>query len=305
MSKQIIDTETNISPVESIGNSKSEAYTSSKNREIAWPAFLFIVGVHIAALAGFWTFTWPALFLCLFMHWVTGGVGITLGFHRLLTHRSFKAPKALEYFLAIIGTLACQGGPIKWVVAHRIHHAFSDEEGDPHTPIQSFFWAHMGWCMHKNNLIDDPKNYPRFAPDLTKDKVMQFIDNTHILWTVALAGLFYALGGWPFVVWGIFVRLVLVYHTTWFVNSATHVWGYRTYKSGDQSTNLWWVALLSYGEGWHNNHHAFQTSARHGLAWWEFDTTYMMIRVLRFLGLATEVKIPSQHLLATKKIKAA
>ena len=267
---------------------------------IHWPASVFIIGVHILALAGIFTFSWKALILCVVMHWVTGGVGITLGYHRLLTHRSFKTPKLIEYFLALMGSLACQSGPIKWVVAHRLHHAYSDQVGDPHSPKHGFFWAHMGWCLVENRQVDNPAIQAKIAPDLVKDKVMVFMDNTHILWTILLAAGLYAWGGWPFVIWGVFVRLVLVYHATWFVNSAAHVWGYKTYKSSDDSMNLWWVALMTYGEGWHNNHHAFQYSAKHGLQWWEFDTTYMMIQFLKFFGLASAIKLPPERLLSQK-----
>jgi fatty-acid desaturase len=277
-------------------------FVHPSKQKIHWPAASFIIGMHVLALLGFFTFTWKAFALFIFMHWLTGGVGITLGFHRLLTHRSFQVPKVVEYFLALCGTLACQGGPITWIATHRVHHTYSDQEKDPHSPLVSFFWAHMGWCLKDNPCVTSREVQARVAPDLFKDPVLQFIEKTHVLWTIALAFVFYALGGWPFVVWGIFVRLVTVYHITWFVNSATHVWGYRTYRSNDQSTNLWWVALLSFGEGWHNNHHAFQTSARHGLQWWEFDITYLTIRTLEVLGIAKSVKIPSQNLLASKKI---
>ena len=279
--------------------SNSTMGSRNKKNPIKWPAFLFIMGVHIASLAAFFTFSWKALAVCLVLHWITGGLGITLGFHRLLTHRSFKLWKPLEYFLTILGSLACQSGPIAWVAAHRLHHAKSDQEGDPHSPLKGFFWAHMGWCLYKDKTIDDYREYARFAPDMAKYPVYVLLDQIYILWTVLLAVGLYAWGGWPFGVWGIFVRIVLVYHCTWFVNSAAHVWGYRTYKTGDRSTNLWWVALLTYGEGWHNNHHAFQTSARHGLKFWEIDTTYWMIKFLETFRLAKGIKIPSKHMLAT------
>lgn len=277
-------------------------YISPADQKMHWPASIFIIAAHIIALAGFFTFSWKALAVCLFLHWVTGGLGITLGFHRLLTHRSFQVPKFLEYFFAVCGNLACQGGPITWVTTHRIHHTYSDQDRDPHSPLVSFFWAHMGWCLKDNAACSDKKVQARVAADLVKDRGHVFLEKTFFLWTVLLGAGLYALGGWPFVIWGIFVRLVLVYHATWFVNSATHVWGYQTYKSSDQSTNLWWVALMTYGEGWHNNHHAFQYSARHGLQWWEFDSTYMIIRTLEVLGLAKGVKIPTKNILAGKKI---
>ena len=266
---------------------------------LKWPTAFFIIGIHFAALAAFFTFSWPAFFLCLFLHWITGGAGITLGYHRLLTHRSFRIPKLLEYVFAMMGNLACQSGPIAWVAAHRFHHLRSDEPGDPHSPLDGFFWAHMGWCLQQNNEIDNFKEYSKIVPDLASDPVYVLMDRTHILWTILLSLGLYAWGGWSFVVWGVFLRVVLVYHCTWLVNSAAHVWGYRTYKTTDRSKNLWWVALLTYGEGWHNNHHAFQYSARHGLKWWEIDSTYLMIRILEKLNLAQAVKIPSKQLLAS------
>lgn len=275
-------------------------YSKAKG-EIDWVPAIFLISIHIIAAAfAIQTFSWAALGVCLLLHWVTGGLGITLGFHRLLTHRSFKTPKIVEYFLTLCGCLAMETGPITWVTSHRVHHALSDEEGDPHSPLKSFFWAHMGWCLMKNKALDKWEARERYSPDLTKDKVHVFLEKTVALWQIPLAIGLYLWGGWSFVVWGIFVRLVFVYHCTWLVNSAAHVWGYRTYDAKDQSTNLWWVALLSYGEGWHNNHHAFQSSARHGLKWWEFDTTYLMIKVLKLFGLATDIKIPTKHQLATK-----
>ena len=274
-------------------------------RKISWIPAIFIVGVHLGALAAFFTFSWQALALCVVFHWITGGVGVTLCYHRLLTHRSFKTPKIIEYFLSFIGTLAGQGGPISWVVAHRLHHAYSDESTkDPHSPKDGFFWSHMIWCMTRNPMLENEEVRQKIAPDLANDPIMRFLNNTHILSTFLLSGIFYLWGGWSFVVWGVLLRLVLVYHSTWLVNSAAHVWGYKTYASKDDSTNLWWVALITYGEGWHNNHHAFQTSAKHGLKWWEFDTTYWMIKTLEFFKLASAIKLPTQHMLNTK-LKAA
>lgn len=264
--------------------------------KIQWVPFIFIAGMHIGSLAAFFNFSWPAVWLCVVLHWMTGGLGITLCYHRLLTHRSLKVPKPLEYLLVVLASLACQGGPLSWVATHRLHHAKSDQPGDPHSPREGFFWAHMGWCLSKNKDIDGYQAYSRFVPDLAKDRVLVFLDRVHILWTFLLAGLLYIWGGLTFVVWGICVRTILVYHCTWLVNSATHKWGYQTYETGEDSTNLWWVAVLSYGEGWHNNHHKFQTSARHGLKFWEFDSTYLAIKVLRFLRLATNIKLPVKSL---------
>lgn len=268
---------------------------SVAGKSVRWTSTLFILVMHLATLAGFWTFSWSALSICLALHWISGGLGITLGFHRLLTHRSFKTPKWAEYFLALCGSLACQGGPISWVAAHRRHHLKPDQEGDPHSPLHGFFWAHMGWCLVQDPLLDEYDRYSSFAPDLARDTGHAFLERTHILWTILLALGLYAWGGWSYVVWGVFVRIVLVYHCTWLVNSAAHIWGYQSYKTPDKSKNCWWVALLTYGEGWHNNHHAFQYSARHGLKWWEFDSTYIAIKTLRFFRLASDLKFPSKE----------
>ena len=261
-------------------------------RRVNWDVLLAITGIHLGALFAVATFTWPAFWLCIVLQWLTGGFGITLGFHRLLTHRSFKPPKWLEYLTTVCGTLALQGGPVKWVATHRVHHAFSDRPQDPHSPKKGFLWAHMLWLFTYDEILDHPKRYWRFAPELARDPVHQFLNKTHTLQTVLLGAILYALGGWSFVVWGVFVRLVFVYHSTWLVNSAAHLWGYQTFDTGEGSRNNWWVALLTYGEGWHNNHHAYPYSAAHGLRWWEFDLTYLTIRLLALFGLATNIRLP-------------
>ncbi len=262
---------------------------------IAWLSVIWIGAMHVGALLIFLPayFSWSAVAVCLFLHWLTGGIGICMTYHRLLTHRSFTLwPRWLEYPLTILGTMASEGGEIGWVADHRRHHAFSDDENDTHTPAQGFFWAHMVWWM----LVDDSSKhsaeyYKKWAPDLYKDPVHRWIDSYHIIFPIALMGLLYYLGGMSWLVWGGFFRTIFVLHTTWLVNSASHIWGYRSHPTRDKSTNLWWVALLTYGEGWHNNHHAFQTSARHGLDWWEVDPTYLTIKLLSLLGLAGNIKL--------------
>ncbi|MFE1746734.1 acyl-CoA desaturase [Coleofasciculus sp. H7-2] len=258
-----------------------------------WVIIIYMAALHIAALFALFpsNFSWAAVGVAVFFHWVTGGLGITLGFHRLVTHRSFQTPKWLEYFFVLCGTLSCQGGPINWIGIHRLHHLHSDQNLDPHDSNKGFWWSHMGWMLYKNPADTD---IPRVTKDISGDPVYQFFQNYFIPIQVVLGLILYFLGGWPFVVWGIFVRVVAVFHCTWFVNSATHKFGYRTYESEDRSTNCWWVALLTYGEGWHNNHHAFQYSARHGLKWWEIDLTWMTIQFLQALGLASKVKLAEE-----------
>lgn len=256
-----------------------------------WAVTIFMVLLHLGALLAFLpsNFSWTAVGLCLFLHWLTACIGITLGWHRLISHRSFQVPKWFEYVLVFCGTLSMQGGPIWWVGLHRHHHQYSDQDVDHHDSTKGFWWSHMGWMFRE---VPAETEIPRFTKDIANDRFYRFLDDNFVAIQAVFAVLLFLIGGWKFVVWGVFVRLVLVYHSTWLVNSATHKFGYRTYHdSGDRSTNCWWVAVVSYGEGWHNNHHRFQYSARHGLKWWEIDMTWWTIKFLEKVGLAKRVKL--------------
>jgi len=263
---------------------------TSTRPKINWVNTLFFIALHIGALLAFLpsNFSWTAVGVAFLLYWISGGLGVTLGFHRLVTHRSFVTPKWLEYLLVLCGTLACQGGPIEWVGTHRIHHLHSDTENDPHDSNKGFWWSHIGWLIFQS---PSQSQIPRFTKDINEDPVYQFLQKNFIFIQIALGAVLLFLGGWSFVVWGIFARIVWVYHCTWLVNSATHKFGYQSYESGDRSTNCWWVAVLVFGEGWHNNHHAYQYSARHGLEWWEIDMTWMTIQLLEVFGLATNIKL--------------
>jgi fatty-acid desaturase len=262
---------------------------------INWPIASSMLFIHIAALAAFVPalFNWSAVFAMLVMMILTGAFGVSLCFHRSLTHRGLKMVKPLEYATALLGTLALQGGPITWVATHRAHHAATDKAGDPHGADRGFLWSHMEWLIRKNADVPTAAERARLAPELVADPFYRFLDRNNVQLQVALGILLFAMGGLPWVVWGVFVRLVLAYHSTWLVNSASHMFGYRTYKTDDMSRNNWWVALLSWGEGWHNNHHAFQFSARLGLRWFEFDIVWVMIRVLKVFGLVRAIKVPT------------
>jgi sn-1 stearoyl-lipid 9-desaturase len=257
---------------------------------------LGLIGIHICALAAFLPglFHWPVLVVLAAISYFTGALGITLCYHRTLTHRSLRLRKPLEYFLAICGTLALQGDPIRWVAVHRKHHAHADREGDPHSIHLGFKWAHVDWLYRDNAALPSEEEVRRYAPDLYAQPFYRALAWLAFPLQIALGLLLFALGGWAFVVWGIFVRLVISYHSTWLVNSAAHMLGYRTFYTGDRSTNCWWVALISFGEGWHNNHHAFPFSARHGLRWFEIDMTWWHVKLLAFLRLADHIKIPSK-----------
>jgi stearoyl-CoA desaturase (delta-9 desaturase) len=214
-----------------------------------------------------------------------------MGYHRLHTHRSYKVPVGLEYFFAVCGALTLEGGPISWVATHRIHHQNSDLPGDPHSPNEGAWWAHAGWLLTGQSNHNNTRVMSKYAPDLAKDRFYVWLNNNHWVPTFVLALLLFAIGGLPLVLWGIFFRIVFGLHATWLVNSATHMWGGRRFATRDNSRNNWWVALMTFGEGWHNNHHAHPTSARHGLAWYEFDPSWIQIKFLKFVGIAKSVRV--------------
>jgi fatty-acid desaturase len=264
-----------------------------------------LLGIHLGALAAFLPgmFHWSGPIVAAVLLYLTGGLGVTLCFHRCLTHRGLRMRRPLEYALAALGTLALQGDPIRWVAIHRKHHAHADADGDPHGRNVSFRWAHIRWLTERNDALPTSEEIVRFVPDLQKQKFYRSLQYLHVPMQLVLAAVLFALGGWTWVIWGIFVRLVVSYHATWFVNSAAHSLGYRTYPTGDLSTNCWWVALISWGEGWHNNHHAFPYSARHGLRWFELDVTWWSVRLLTLLRLVDRVRIPTAAAL-TRNLEA-
>jgi stearoyl-CoA desaturase (delta-9 desaturase) len=272
---------------------------SDQRRIHAWGIIFWLGMIHVGALAGLhpWFFSWQAVVLAFVLHWVTGGLGICLGYHRLLTHSSFETYRPIKWLFALIGGLAGEGSAIDWVANHRKHHALSDKPGDPHSPHEGAWWSHVLWLSWSLPGDEQEAHLKKWAPDLLRDKVVCFLGKAflplHIVTGLLIMAAGYAVGGWQmaasFVVWGVFVRLTFVLHSTWFVNSASHMWGYRNYETTDDSRNNWWVALITYGEGWHNNHHAYPRMAPHGHKWWEIDLTYGFIRLLRRTGLAWDV----------------
>jgi fatty-acid desaturase len=226
-------------------------------------------------------------------------VGVGMCYHRLLTHRGYQVPKWLEYMMTVCATLSLEGGPIFWVGTHRVHHQLSDRQGDPHTPREGGWWAHTGWLLFGEALHAQTEALARYAPDLSRDRFHVWMSKYHWL-PIAASGVLLFVGGWAFggwvnglamVLWGVLLRATLGLHATWLVNSATHMWGRRRFATHDDSRNSWWVALLTGGEGWHNNHHAHPVSARHGLFWWELDPNFWGIWILSKLGLARGIKV--------------
>ena len=261
------------------------------NQKANWTIILTLIGLHAGAVTALFMFNWRFLAAAVLMYWIGVGLGISMGYHRLHTHRSYKLPLWFEYFLAVCGTLTLQGGPIFWVATHRIHHQFSDRPGDPHSPHDGAWWAHIGWLLVGESKHNNSKLMAKYAPDLAKDRFYVLLNDYHWVPLLLVSGLLFAIGGLPLLLWGTCVQIVFGLHATWAVNSATHMWGGRRFKTRDDSRNNWWVALISFGEGWHNNHHAHPTSARHGLAWYEFDPSWISIQILRFLGIAKAIRV--------------
>jgi fatty-acid desaturase len=256
-----------------------------------WLTTSFMIAFHLGAIAALFFFSWSAVIVAAVLYMFAVNAGIGMGYHRLLTHRGYKTPKWVEYCLAVCGTLALEGGPIFWVATHRVHHQLSDREGDPHTPTEGGWWAHLGWILSGETMHSQTAIHARYAPDLAKDRFYMWLSEYHWVPLTVLGLVLFAIGGWSWMLWGVFFRVILGLHATWLVNSATHMWGSRRFPTRDDSRNNWWVALLTGGEGWHNNHHAHPVSARHGLKWYEFDPNYYGIWLLKKLGLARDVKI--------------
>jgi stearoyl-CoA desaturase (delta-9 desaturase) len=261
---------------------------------INWNTSIFMIIFHVGAIAALFMLSWKAVAVALVLRWISGSLGVGMGFHRLLTHRGYKTPKLVEYFLTVCGLLSMEGGSINWVVTHRIHHAHTDKPGDPHTPRDGRWWSHMGWILKGTAQQHGEEVNWRYAPDLMRDPVHIWLNRLYFVPLIICGLLLLAFGGWSYLMVGVFLRVAVGLHFTWLVNSATHIWGKRRFATTDLSTNNWWVALLSFGEGWHNNHHAHPRAARHGLTWYEVDVSWWGIRALQFLGLAWDIKLISK-----------
>jgi stearoyl-CoA desaturase (delta-9 desaturase) len=219
-------------------------------------------------------------------------LGITIGYHRMLTHRSFETHPVVRFLFLMFGSMAVEGPALDWASIHIKHHANTDEEDDPHSPLHGFFHAHMGWFLTLYHA--EPETYGKW---LLKDRLVVFMSKTFFLWGALGLIIPYLLGGWQGLLWGGLVRMFLTHHVTWSVNSVCHTFGRRMFDTNDQSKNQWLVGLLAFGEGWHNNHHAFPRSAFHGMRWWQFDLSAYIIRLLEWTGLASNVcRIPVENM---------
>jgi stearoyl-CoA desaturase (delta-9 desaturase) len=285
----------------------------ASERLINWRYVSAVGTYHVLALLAFlpWFYSKSGVVLAIISVYVYGALGMNLGYHRLLTHRSFKCPLWLEHLFALLAVWCVEDTPARWVATHRMHHHRSDEQPDPHTPLVSLFWSHMGWLFLENTDLSRQVGYDRYARDILRDSFYRFIER-YVVWVtlgqsvvyfavaflIALAigdtlgdAVQFAASIW---MWGVVVRTVIVWHITWSVNSFAHVFGYQNYDTGDHSRNNWYVALLTSGEGWHNNHHAEPSSACNQRHWWEIDLVYYLLRMLVVFGLAWDVQMPSR-----------
>jgi fatty-acid desaturase len=287
-------------------------------RRIKWGTAVALASHHIVALLGIlWFFSWAGVAVAILGVYVFGILGVGVGFHRLLAHRSFTCPRWLERIFVILGVCGLQGTPAQWVAVHRRHHAHSDDQLDPHSPRVGVFWSHTGWLLFKDGDLSRRSLHERYAKDILRDSLCARLERGPWLGIVLIASwLTFLLGGfaadllmgesiaqaWRYgasiLIFGVFVRIVLVWHITWSLNSVTHLWGYRSYLTDDSSRNNFVIGILSGGEGWHNNHHADPRSAKHGHAWWEVDVAYLTIRFLASFGLVRGVIMPRQDRLS-------
>jgi sn-1 stearoyl-lipid 9-desaturase len=264
-------------------------FNQAKSSKIQWTTVTAVTIFHVLAIVALFTFSWSNLIAALITWWIAGSWGIGIGYHRLLTHRGFKAPKFVEYFFTFCGTLGLQSGAINWVATHRMHHAFTETDKDPHSPTNGTYWSHMGWIFRGTAQNQPESAQLRYAPDLMKDKVHIFMSKYYWVTPIVAGVILFAIGGISMVLWGSILRQVIGWHSTWLVNSATHLWGTRRFETRDDSRNNALVAALTFGEGWHNNHHANPRSAKHGLTWFEFDVNWVQIKFLEKLGLVKDV----------------
>jgi stearoyl-CoA desaturase (delta-9 desaturase) len=271
---------------------------------------------HLVALLAVlpWFFSWTGLVLAVAGVYVFGSLGINLCYHRLLTHRGLTCSKWLEHGLAVLGVCCMQDTPARWAAVHRRHHEHSDAQEDPHSPLVNFLWGHVGWMLVENRDLTGLGIYDRYAKDILRDPFYRRMEQTLLYPVIVVAswGVFFLGGvaaslldgggvaqaaqfGASLLIWGVFVRAVVVWHITWSVNSAAHLWGYTNYATGEQSRNNWFVAMISCGEGWHNNHHADPRSARHGHRRWEIDLVFTVIQAMEAVGLVWDVHRPDRR----------
>ena len=266
--------------------------------DIIYPHTIPFILVHLACLGALWTgVSVKALVVCLVLY-VVRMFGVTAGFHRYFSHRSFKTSRAGQFLLAWLAQSSAQRGAMWWAAVHRHHHLHSDTEDDAHSPRhRGFLYSHVGWVFDRRHAETETEA----VPDLARYPEMRWLDRHALVPAVALGVACFLLGGWGMLVVGFFWSTVLLYHGTFFINSLAHVHGTQRYVTGDDSRNNWWLALITLGEGWHNNHHAYQRSTRQGFRWYEVDPTYYALKAMSWAGLVWELGEPPADVVANER----
>lgn len=294
-----------------------------KDSRILWEYVVPVVLMHLLIPLAFlpYFFSWWGVLFLPIGNYIFTSLGIGAGYHRLLTHRGFTCPRWLEYTLSTLGVCSLQDSPARWVLVHRVHHQHSDHQPDPHTPRVSCFWAHMGWLFIDNRELSTAAAYDKYVRDLMRDGYYRWLQRginwvlVYVYHAIAIVAAGAAVG-WlltgttagtlqtagQFAMWGVVMRTVFTWHVTWGINSFSHMWGYRNYQTREDSRNNWLFALLTNGEGWHNNHHADPRSAQHGHRWWEIDLTYLSLLALEKVGLVKDLVRPNHSALERKSV---
>ena len=286
----------------------------ASQRQINWRYASAVGTYHLVALLALlpWFFSRTGFALAVIGVFVFGSGGINLCYHRLLSHRSFSCPLWLEHTLAMLAVCCVQDTPARWVATHRMHHHRADDQADPHSPLVNLFWSYIGWLFLENTDLCRGVAYDRYARDIVRDKFYRWIERAVVWITLGQSLVYFAAGflielllggtlgeaaqfGASIWLWGVVIRTILVWHITWCGNSFPHLFGYRNYETDDNSRNNMLVAIITNGEGWHNNHHADPNSASNQHYWWEFDLTYLFLRLLVLLGLAWDVQLPKRQ----------
>ncbi len=275
-----------------------EPITERPRLQLGWSSLPFFA-VHLGCLAAFWLpFSWSLVGLAAGLYLVRM-FAITAGYHRYFSHRTYKTSRAFQLVLAVLALLSLQKGPLWWAAHHRHHHRYSDRHGDLHSPgLQGFLWAHLGWILSTEH---DATDYPRVA-DLARYPELVWLNRWHLVPGLALAAVLLAAGGFPAIVWGFCISTVVTWHITFSINSLTHMIGRRRYRTKDDSRNSLVLAILTLGEGWHNNHHYYKASTRQGFYWWEIDPTYYALRLLALVGVVWDLKEPSEEIKRANRI---
>lgn len=275
----------------SLNTVKSEA-------KIDWYGAIPFFLLHVAVIGVFFVpFSWGLVALCVGMYYLRM-FGITAGYHRYFSHRTYKMGRVAQFVMALIGTLSIQKGVLWWAAHHRHHHQYSDKPQDLHSPKDGFWWSHVGWILADNTKETNWKN----IRDLSKYPELRWLDRHYLIPPVLLGVAMYFLGGPAVFFWGFVLSTVLLWHGTFTINSLSHVFGSQRYASNDTSRNNWFLAIVTMGEGWHNNHHAYMASTRQGFFWWEYDFSYYILKALSWIGVVSDLREPPLEKLEARRI---